>query len=161
MFYILYLKCIHVIVNREDIPDNDIWSIIISCRSEEFEKIWSFLKTMVPEFILTNQEPPVPEEPAAEVSVLTDPMETGEKEKETKVESAAIKPAEKVVKGIAIHFLKKNWFADAITLISSGALSSLLMKLLSMFLLLQDVKIAYSVCAIWKLKSIQNLVPVP
>lgn len=104
MFYILYLKCIHVIVNREDIPDNDIWSIIISCRSEEFEKIWSFLKTMVPEFILTNQEPPVPEEPAAEVLVLTDPMETGEKEKETKVESAAIKPAEKVVKGIAIHF---------------------------------------------------------
>ncbi|XP_055495019.1 androglobin isoform X2 [Leucoraja erinacea] len=71
---------------------------IIPLRSEEFEKIWSFLKTMVPEFILTNQEPPVPEEPAAEVSVLTDPMETGEKEKETKVESAAIKPAEKVVK---------------------------------------------------------------
>ncbi|XP_078261657.1 androglobin [Rhinoraja longicauda] len=71
---------------------------VIPLRSDEFEKIWSFLKTMVPEFTLTSQEPPVPEEEAAEVTTLPDLMENEEKEKETKVDSAVVKPTEKVAK---------------------------------------------------------------
>ncbi|XP_051867185.1 androglobin [Pristis pectinata] len=69
---------------------------IIPLRSEESEKNWSFLKTMVPEFSLTNREH-VSQEQAADVANLADLVENAKKENEAKVDSI-VKPAEKVVK---------------------------------------------------------------
>ncbi|XP_069788343.1 androglobin isoform X3 [Narcine bancroftii] len=67
---------------------------IIPLCFEETEKIWSLLKLAVPEFTLTNQEH-VNQEQAAGVVNLA---ESAEKENETKVDNALIKPAEKMIK---------------------------------------------------------------
>ncbi|XP_062913344.1 androglobin [Mobula hypostoma] len=70
---------------------------IIPLRSEESEKTWSFLKTILPEFSLTNQEY-VSREKIADRANLADAEENDKKENEAKMDSAVIKPAEKVAK---------------------------------------------------------------
>ncbi|XP_072907569.1 androglobin [Hemitrygon akajei] len=69
---------------------------IIPLRSEESEKTWSFLKTILPDFSLTNQEY-VSQEKIADGANLAD-AENDKKDHEAKIDSAVNKPAEKVVK---------------------------------------------------------------
>ncbi|XP_059842346.1 androglobin isoform X2 [Hypanus sabinus] len=70
---------------------------IIPLRSEESEKTWSFLKTILPDFSLTNQEY-VSQEKIADGANLADAKENDKKDHEAKIDSVVIKPAEKVVK---------------------------------------------------------------
>ncbi|XP_072121754.1 androglobin isoform X2 [Mobula birostris] len=70
---------------------------IIPLRSEESEKTWSFLKTILPEFSLTNQGY-VSREKIADGANLADAEENDKKENEARIDSAVIKPAEKVAK---------------------------------------------------------------
>ncbi|XP_072360829.1 androglobin isoform X2 [Scyliorhinus torazame] len=67
---------------------------IIPLRYEQSERTWSFLKTMVPEFNFVNDEPVI-----AKVSPVESTDKTIKEHDET-VESASVKPAEKVTKGI-------------------------------------------------------------
>uniref|UniRef100_UPI00398E3939 androglobin isoform X2 n=1 Tax=Pristiophorus japonicus TaxID=55135 RepID=UPI00398E3939 len=64
---------------------------IIPIRSEESERIWSFLKTMVPEFSVVTKEH------VADIVVFEDSVEKN-KENEGKLDSASIKPTDKVTK---------------------------------------------------------------
>ncbi|XP_067845424.1 androglobin isoform X1 [Heptranchias perlo] len=65
---------------------------IIPLRSEQSERSWSFLKTMVPEFSLVNQEP------VADVVVSAASLDKDRKETDGKVDSTIMKPADKVTK---------------------------------------------------------------
>ncbi|XP_038661066.1 androglobin isoform X2 [Scyliorhinus canicula] len=65
---------------------------IIPLQSEQSERIWSFLKTMVPEFNFVNDEPVRAKVPSVES------IDKTVKEHEETVESVSAKPAEKVTK---------------------------------------------------------------
>ncbi|XP_067900614.1 androglobin [Heterodontus francisci] len=65
---------------------------VIPLRSEYSDRIWSFMKTILPEFNLANEE-----RDTAKV-LSTESVEKVEKEIEATVESAIIKPVEKVIK---------------------------------------------------------------
>ncbi|XP_059504368.1 androglobin [Stegostoma tigrinum] len=65
---------------------------IIPLRSEQSERVWSFLKTLVPEFTFANEEPAVAKVPSSES------VQKVGKENQDIVEVVSTKPVEKVTK---------------------------------------------------------------
>ncbi|XP_078086616.1 androglobin [Mustelus asterias] len=67
---------------------------IVPLQSEQPERMWSFLKTMVPEFTFVNEEPVLAKAPSVES------IDKIIKEHEEIAESASFKPVEKAAKGL-------------------------------------------------------------